>query len=463
MGDIRLACDQAIFTSIRGPMAEGYRIVAASRGLNTAEKQEITRHSPSHEALCQPAGDAEPVAASFYALPTERLCVAHSCAAGAEHTGRGGNRVYTRCVVFDAVEFPRCGYNPFNVLRAMAQAGLTAPELKPPPVLPTVELPVSPDGAMSKMPPGEFTPDHRRHVLDTLLAQQDLIVDAPSQWLPFTEAILLGLPGPMRCSVSFAAGLKFSSGRRHQLQLLHDEKGVLQGRLAGQPVQFVDTSANPPTAAQGSMWARFVEGHWSRGDLLGLARRTSKPFAETGETARERIAMLYITTDSLPARSPVEILTTVRSILVTSATGPEAEIGDELIEKAQRVLLSKIAQMNWSEADPILRPVVALWRQSPAGARFAQPLLEWIVRRGAIEQPLAAAETALLIESDVPAHVDRARHQALIDEVLRRFAEWLRQDAGPLRSQAENVATRWQRHRPQCALVQSLVPAASTR
>ena len=51
-----LTCDQAIFTSIRGPMGEGYRIVAASRGLRPEEKQAITRLSPSHEALCWPPG-----------------------------------------------------------------------------------------------------------------------------------------------------------------------------------------------------------------------------------------------------------------------------------------------------------------------------------------------------------------------------------------------------------------------
>ena len=68
-----LTCDQAIFTSVRTPMGEGYRIIAASRGLSSPEKQAITRMSPSHGALCvSPVGEegsqVDPSAASFYAL-----------------------------------------------------------------------------------------------------------------------------------------------------------------------------------------------------------------------------------------------------------------------------------------------------------------------------------------------------------------------------------------------------------
>ncbi|MBU0718028.1 MAG: hypothetical protein KJ749_07255, partial [Planctomycetes bacterium] len=102
-----IKCDCAIFTSVRTSMGEGYRIIAASRGLRPDEKQVITRNSPSHNGTCAPpsSADAETptvVGAAFYPLPPGRLCVALSTHAGAEHTGRGGPRVYTYNVVFDA-------------------------------------------------------------------------------------------------------------------------------------------------------------------------------------------------------------------------------------------------------------------------------------------------------------------------------------------------------------------------
>ena len=144
MTQTTIACDQAIFTSIRSPMGEGYRIVAASRGLKPEEKQAITRCSPSHEALCAPrdesGSDADATGTAFYTLPSGRLCAAFTCNAGAEHTGRGGLRVYTQNVVFAETDFAKCGYNPLAVLRAMKVAGMTAPQLHTKPGAPLVPL-----------------------------------------------------------------------------------------------------------------------------------------------------------------------------------------------------------------------------------------------------------------------------------------------------------------------------------
>lgn len=140
-----LRCDQAIFTSVRTPMGEGYRIIAASRGLRPGERQTITRYSPSHDALCgSTVGNDASVAGirgfAFYPLPGGRLCVAFSSYAGAEHTGRGGKRIYTHNLIFEKQDFPRCAYNPFTVLRAMIEAQGTSPQLKPPTTLPELEL-----------------------------------------------------------------------------------------------------------------------------------------------------------------------------------------------------------------------------------------------------------------------------------------------------------------------------------
>ncbi|MFQ5413316.1 MAG: hypothetical protein ACE5E6_02550, partial [Phycisphaerae bacterium] len=133
-----MQCEQAIFTSVRTPMGEGYRIIAAGKGLKPEEKKTITTQSPSHEAVCDTSPDARAVAC--YPLPTERLCVAATRVAGAEQSGRGGRRVYTMNIIFDVGDFEAFGYNPFHVARAMETAGLTEPQLKPPAVLPDVDI-----------------------------------------------------------------------------------------------------------------------------------------------------------------------------------------------------------------------------------------------------------------------------------------------------------------------------------
>ncbi len=179
MTDTTLTCDQAIFTSIRTPMGEGYRIVAASRGLRANEKQVITRFSPSHGGLCAP-DHVEPdkttgvIGVAFYRLPTNRLCVALTCSAGAEHTGRGGQRVYTHNVVFDASEFSRCGFNAFNVIRAMMATGLNTPNLKPSPILDELhlELKSAPDSVETAAFPSLLEYAHGLAAMDQLLLGQ---------------------------------------------------------------------------------------------------------------------------------------------------------------------------------------------------------------------------------------------------------------------------------------------------
>jgi len=142
MSEFKITCEQAIFTSIRTAMGEGYRIIASSKGLRPDEKQTITRNSPSHDALC-----SDTPAFAFYSLPSGRLCAACSCFAGAEHTGRGGQRVYTHSAVFSAKSFEEFGYNPFHVLRAMQRDRVTEPKLNPQPILEELPLIVRTDEA----------------------------------------------------------------------------------------------------------------------------------------------------------------------------------------------------------------------------------------------------------------------------------------------------------------------------
>ena len=67
--------DQVVFTSAPSRMAQGYRIVAASRGVLPDEKAEILRRAPSHGSLCV-AGQSQ-MQALFdpedVALPCQRV------------------------------------------------------------------------------------------------------------------------------------------------------------------------------------------------------------------------------------------------------------------------------------------------------------------------------------------------------------------------------------------------------
>ncbi len=456
-----LQCDQAVFTSTRGPMGEGYRIVAASRGLRPEERQAITRLSPSHEALCwKPAegeDDSTRYAASFYPLPTGRLCVAFSCYAGAEHTARGGHRVYTHNVIFDEHDFPRCGFNPFQVVRAMVAAGLTIPQLVMGAVLSDIQLSIGTTNIprISSFAASVDSP-HRRYVLRRLLEKRAIIVPVQDHWLESTEALLMGVPGPMRSKISFGAGLRFSLGRRHRLHLFCDEKGAARTRITGQPVEYLDPIGMPPED-DASAWVAFVDRHWGRADCAGLARRTSRPFTDLTLAARERIGTLYNAIDAVASTSDLELLNLAADHIHTSASGVEDEIRMELVTKTQRTLQERLTNLHRHDAQPLWPRLVDFWRQSDAA--FAQPLLETALRSLLKENPLSAAEAALDVAADYPIVLDRERHERLIDEVIGRVVAHQPKDEDPER--LTNLCSRWRSVRPADPAIEKLAERCS--
>ena len=454
-------CDQAIFTSVRGPMGEGYRIIAASRGLRSEEKQAITRMSPSHEALCwQPTGGADEAlqyAVAYYPLPTGRLCVAYSCYAGAEHTARGGHRVYTHNVIFDELDFPWCGFNPFHVLRAMAAEGLTVPKLTPGAVLPEVLLPINTNVAPRTASfIASLDSPHRRYVLQRLFDEHTLIVPVQDGWLESAEVLLMGVPGPMRARVSFGAGLRFSLGRCHRLHLFCDEKGAARSRIAGQPVEYLDGTVTPPDGSA-SEWLVFVDRHWSRADCTVLARRTSRPFTDLTHAARERIGKLYNAIDAAPLTASLDLLSLAADHIRARSADVEDEIRRELLAETQRILHERLTNIRWQDAQPFWPRLVAFWRQTDAA--FAQPLIEAALRSLVKEDPLTIAETAIDVASNLPSAIDRDRHERLIDEVLTRVAAHLPADADHKR--LAKLCSRWQSVRPGHPALRRLVERGS--
>ena len=462
-----LACDQAIFTSIRGPMGEGYRLVAASRGLRADEKQTITRNSPSHDALClrEESGVKDAPAAAFYSLPTGRLCVAYSCVAGAEHTARGGQRVYTHVAVFESRDFPDCGYNPFNVLRAMVAAGLTTPQLTPPAVLPGLVLSVANPGpgVSSANFISRWTSAHRRYCLHALIEHHPLVIDVKDGWVESAEALLLGVPGPSRAEVSFGAGVRFSVGRGHQLQILYDDKGTVRSRLAGQSVEYIQPTSKTPPSPPSSAWLTFVDRHWTSGDLPTLARRTSRAFEDTTRSARERMGTLFNDLDTVVQMTMASVISLAATRLRESSRGVEREIRDELLSTAQRAVRQGITAASWADIEPIWRPLLTLWRSSNEGTAFAHPLIEIVLRRLMIANPTQAAEAALDVVRDVPPTVDKSRHEALLDEVLTALLGAPAPSCDADRARSANLCTRWRAARPASATVARFCDRLATR
>lgn len=480
MRETTLACDQAIFTSIRTPMGDGYRIVAASKGLRPEEKQSITRSSPSHDALChssveRPEKPASVLGTAFYPLPSGRLCVALSCYAGAEHTGRGGQRVYTHNLVFDKNDFPACCYNPFVVLRVMVEVGLLVPQLQPPAVLPGLQLPITDptNGVATVSLKSVLGPGWRGYVLNALLTEHTVIVNIDDDWLGIAEALLMGVPGPMRAEVSFSTGLRFSVGRCHRLSLSRDDPNATKSRITGRGVEYVDPTAGKEPKTPSSAWLSFVEGHWTKDDLPGLARRTSRPFSDVSPMGRERLGRLYTEIDTAYQTDTAKLLSLVAGHFDEPEIDAEADIAAELAVKAQCVLVGRFTGMSWQEATQYWQTICAIWRQSEEGRLFAQLLVEHALRAATNEHPIVAAEAALTLAAPLsrssregkmaPQAAMHTVDPDVVERILTRVADWAESatsaelEGSPHNaSRLEDLVSRWSALQPKCPVLERI-------
>lgn len=448
-----ITCDQAIFTSTRTPMGEGYRIIAASPGVKPDEKQTITRNSPSHDSLCSTAPDTQALA--FYPLPSGRLCAAVSCYAGAEHTGRGGHRIYTHNIVFDVAEFAKAGQNPLVILRAMISAGLLTPQLTPTAILPEQNLTIPAVESLTAL--SAFTAvigsPARCHIVQRLLDDSSVVIHVEKDWPTCAEALVLAFPGPMRQKISFAAGMKFSVGRSHRMHLLSDEKGLARTKVTGQKTEYVEPSAVVPSNGDRSAWVDFVERHWSNNDFSTLIKRTSRPYTDVSPPGRERIGRLFNFIDEIPRTETAKLISRVGDLLVKAACSVENELRADFARDAQTDLVARFRRSTYIQLKQNWSAVVGLWRRSELGTSFAQPLVTSIIRTVMQENPLAGAEMALEVASNFPPALDQSAHSFFIDETLVQLRQWASSAHGDQFDQLGRLCNRWRALRPMCPII----------
>lgn len=464
-----VTCDQAVFTSIRTPMGEGYRVIAASPRLRADEKQTITRYSPSHEGLCvSPNGPGDisgfPTGVAFYPLPSGRYCVAISCLAGQEHTGRGGQRVYTHCVVFDQGDLGKYAYNAFNIVRAMVAEGLGTPQLKPPNPLP--ELRVDASSTVDETGGASLHSSVHRAcrcaVLTALLERRKTILDIEGGWIETAEAILLGIPALERADVSFAAGLRFSLGRQVTLHLLHDPSGQARARSKGQSIQFVAPSRIAQEVAHCSEWVKFVDRQWDRDDIASLARRTAISFTRVDPDARERIGKLYNLLDDIPEMPTSNLLCVLGEHFSPSCAGVENEITADVLKTGLACLSTRLAG-SWADATEHWSTLVETAGKSLESAAFLQPLIERTLRSAMRSHPLDVAAAALDLATAVGPLRANASYEKLFRDILDRVAAWGQTASETDHDRLRALCEQWKRVRPKCPIVHriSLIPVAS--
>lgn len=421
-------CEQAIFTSIPGPTGSGYRLVATSGGLSRDERQQIATRSPSHDALCDPGPDA--TALSFYPLDSGRLCLAHSCYAGLEGSGRGGWRTYTRAVVIDAPGLASFGYNPFAVARALVDSGQAEPDLTPPPELPALLLPVGVDlpvDALSQCV-AQVNGDWLTCFITDLLDRRSMLIVGAFDPIALVEGLLLALPGPLRAELSFGAGLRFSLGRSFVLNVGDGDLRHLARSVQGHDLTLFAPGTRPaPKLRDVGPWLQMARRHCEGGCWNRLRELTSRDYTDCSLDTLNGYGHLANLIDGLSQLGSVALIELLDDYLAAvSDDDLEAELTITLVRGGlQRLtdLWSTAAIEELIEHGPTL---IQLWRRSARTTTLLNPLVAAVLKRLTRQALLAAVNLATqVIGWALQPGTDAQPVRQAVDDLLDHLGEWI--------------------------------------
>jgi hypothetical protein len=274
--------DHAVFTSLPSPTGEGYRLVAWSSGVKAEERAEITRRAPSHGSLCGEGASAGAV--SILNLRSSgRTAFGFTRVSGAEHTRRGGGRVWTDFVVLDAAEASRAGLRPADVRGALPRDRVARPGTA---VLPRLQVSLAGGAPLTSGATGVAVT-----VAATLADRRPSVIAVGKDGAALLCKALGLLPAGMRGGIEACGGLRFSRAREVVATVVDtiDQDTVRSTR--GQGVECVDAT-RVSTAATSDLapWLRLMarwcdEGRTEEAARLSDGLRTGWRLAEILEVA----------------------------------------------------------------------------------------------------------------------------------------------------------------------------------
>ena len=244
------AVERAIFTSSRSGRIEGYQLTAVSDGVSSADRQELSRWSPAHDALADEGMGAESV--NFHRLASGTFCISRTVHAGAEYSGRGGLRVYTDLLLPPPELLARFANNPFRLLEAATAAGHVGGGLEPTgDRLEPIQLAAGASNVdcillarLARYPGPEVT----ARFVDAVLKHESLAVSGRVSLRKMIAGLFSLLPVELRSAFSFSSGLKPSKQRVFRIQLLEATAPRGAARRKGDPERlWLD---EPPAGAR---------------------------------------------------------------------------------------------------------------------------------------------------------------------------------------------------------------------
>jgi hypothetical protein len=270
--------EQAIFTSAHTDRSAGYQLVARSPGVGEADARELAVWCPSHGSLVESGPDA--ASFNFHPLPSGACCASRTAAAGAEYSGRGGQRIYTHCLIVRPEGLARFANNPFALLRAALAGGHLQVYDEVPTRLEALALAgraAAVDTALlARLATNPGVPWLATLVQAALDAAPLAIVGGPPA-VHLIAGLINCLPPECRTEFSFSTGLKLSSQRPFRVMGLAADAAGQRRLRRKHNLAVLDLDAPPPDEfAPIDGWSQFVRRVLESGRTALLAAQFSK-------------------------------------------------------------------------------------------------------------------------------------------------------------------------------------------
>ncbi len=293
--------DHAIFSSLRTPMARGYRIVAASAGLSAEEKAEIVQRAPSHGNL-EEAGEQATGLAGF-SLQSGRYCLMLARHAGPEPSGRGGFRVYTDVLALAPGLYRRFACHPCAVA-AFVRPFMENTAGKNVTALPRINVRAEVD-AQNKSIAGVVAPaqvDSALWLVHNVLAGCAVLIQGTPDPAAAVNWLFDAIPAGLRSGVSCAGGMKLSTSRTFKVLFCGGASLELTAFARDHDYTVFDWSAPPPLlpGTPFAAWLEFVRRNWTAKPPVSLRNVTDRLVHDCTPDALARAAALASEQTSTP-------------------------------------------------------------------------------------------------------------------------------------------------------------------
>ena len=273
-----LLIEQAIFTSAETDRLSGYHVVAHSAGVLEEDLREIAAWAPSHDSLLDDDQDAASV--NFHPLPSGAFCVSKSTAAGGEHSGRAGPRIYTQCLVAPAEALARFANNPFALLTAAFAQGSLKTHDEIPTCLDAFRLAGRATPFDQGLPSRFLTApgaEWLEPLLEAALSTVPLAIVSREHRQRAVAMLLNCLPVECRPWISFSTGLKYSPSRPFRVFGATPDSDEAKRVLRRFGVTILDFDRRPPldwTEREG--WGAFIARAIAGGKSFALGAQFAK-------------------------------------------------------------------------------------------------------------------------------------------------------------------------------------------